>query len=207
MKQVKFTQLKNGDEESFRFLLAHDAKYANKVGERLIELLAELDDSFSAFQVTRLEHILQTTTRAWYDGADDDWVVTALLHDIGDMHAPFNHGDYAATVLAPFVREQCTWTTRVHGDFQMIYFPDNLGVNNRARDKHAGHRYFEDCEAFCERWDQPSFDPAYQSLPLSQFEPLVLKVFAREPFDPSVIRPNAREPLICKSMAGWRCKS
>ncbi|MGH1540731.1 MAG: peptidase [Arenicella sp.] len=206
MRHVKFTQLKGGDDESFRFMLKHDTQYASQVGERLIELLSQLENSFSAFQVTRLEHILQTATRAWYDGADYDWIATALLHDIGDMHAPFNHGDYAATIMEPFVREQCTWTTRVHADFQAFYFPNNVGIDNQARNKYLGHIYFEDCKEFCDRWDQLSFDPAYNSLPMSVFEPIILEVFAREPFAPDVIQLNTRKSLVCKDQATQRLK-
>lgn len=204
MEQVKFTQLKDGDEEDFRFMLQHDTDYAGRVGERLLQSLGFLKNSFSAFQITRLEHSLQSATRAWLDGADNDWVVTALLHDIGDVHAPYNHCDYAATVLAPFVREQCTWSTRFHGDFQTYYFPEGLGVNTNARDKHSKHIYFNDCAEFCERWDGPSFDPAFKSLQLEKFRPLVLEVFSRKPFDPEVIRQNAREPLIRANVAEQR---
>ena len=49
---------------------------------------------------------------------------------------------------------------------------------------------------FCERWDQSSFDPEYDSLPIEFFAPLVRPVFFRDAYDPAVIRKAEREPLI-----------
>ena len=139
----------------------------------------------------------QTATRAWNDGADTDWIVTALLHDIGDTLAPFSHSDYAAAILKPFVREQCTWVTRTHGEFQLVYYGHLLdGFDADRRERHRGHPYFDDCVQFCERWDQASFDPDYETLPLDFFAPMVQAVFARQPYDPAVLRPGAREPLV-----------
>ena len=161
-----------------------------------MKALVDLDESLSGYQVTRLGHSVQSATRAWRDGADDDWVVSALLHDIGDIYAPYNHDEYAATILRPFVREQCTWVVEKHGDFQMIYYGHHVGGNPHKRDAYKGHPYFEDCAAFCERWDQASFDPNYDSKPIEFFTDMVRSVFARTPYDPKVIRSGARMPLI-----------
>lgn len=109
MDQVKFTQMKDGDKEDYDFLTAHETEYTKGTADRLLKALVDLDESLSGYQVTRLGHSVQSATRAWRDGADDDWVVSALLHDIGDIYAPYNHDEYAATILRPFVREQCTW--------------------------------------------------------------------------------------------------
>ena len=145
--------------------------------------------------MTRREHGLQSATRAERDGADIDWIVSALLHDIGDIYAPYNHDEYAATILRPFVREQCTWVVEKHGDFQLAYYGEHVGADPEKRQAHAGHPYFDDCATFCERWDQSSFDPAYDHLPLAHFAPMVRAVFDRKPYDPAVIRPGQREPL------------
>lgn len=196
MEQVKFTEMKYGDVEDYQFLHGEELKYVAGTGERLLDALLALGDSMGGYQVTRLDHSLQSATRAWHDGADIDWVVAALLHDIGDPIAPYNHDEYAALVLKPFVREQVKWTVEVHGDFQKIYYADKVGGNPNSRDKHTGHAYYDDCVEFCERWDQASFDPGYDTLPLEFFRPMVLKVFAREPHDPAVIRPGVREPLV-----------
>jgi hypothetical protein len=101
MDKVKFTAMKDGDREDYEFLTEHEIDYASKTAERLLGAMVELDESLSGYQVTRLGHSLQSATRAWRDGADIDWVVSALLHDIGDIYAPYNHDEYAAAILRP----------------------------------------------------------------------------------------------------------
>ncbi len=120
MDHVKFTQMKDGDKEDYEFLTEHEIEYTKGTADRLLKALVDLDESLSGYQITRLGHSLQSATRAYRDGADIDWVVCALLHDIGDIYAPYNHDEYAATILRPFVREQCAWVVQTHGDFQMI---------------------------------------------------------------------------------------
>ena len=195
MDRVKFTQMKDGDKEDYEFLVAHETEYTKGTADRLLKALVDLDEGLSGYQITRLGHSLQSATRAERDGADIDWVVAALLHDIGDIYAPFNHDEYAATILRPFVREQVTWVVEKHGDFQMVYYGDLVGGNSEKRQAYAGHAYFDDCAAFCERWDQSSFDPDYDTLPIEHFADRVREVFAREPYDPKIIREGEREPL------------
>jgi len=205
MDKVRFTQMKDGTREEYEFLTAHEIDYTKGTADRLMKALVDLDKSLSGYQVTRLGHSLQSATRAWRDGAEIDWVVSALLHDIGDIYAPYNHDEYAATILKPFVREQCSWCVQTHGDFQMLYYGHHLnGFNQHKRDRHAGHAYFDDCATFCERWDQASFDPAYKDLPLEFFAPMVREVFARNAYDPEVIRAGAREPLLHPARAQSR---
>ena len=195
MDHVKFTAMKDGDKEDYDFLTAHEIEYTKGTADRLLQALVALDESLSGYQVTRLGHSLQSATRACRDGADIDWIVSALLHDVGDIFAPYNHDEYAAAILKPFVREQCTWVVEKHGDFQMIYYGEHVGADPMKRDAYKGHIYFDDCAQFCERWDQASFDPDYAVKPLEHFAPMVREVFAREPYDPDVIRTGAREPL------------
>jgi len=205
MDRVAFTQMKDGTKEEYEFLTAHEIEYTKGTADRLLTALVELDESLSGYKVTRLGHSVQSATRAWRDGADTDWVVSALLHDIGDIYAPYNHDEYAATILKPFVREQCTWVVQTHGDFQMIYYGQHLeGFDQNKRDRHQGHPYFDDNVVFCERWDQASFDPDYDDLPLEFFAPMVREVFARLAYDPAVIRPGEREPLTNAAMAAER---
>ncbi|MDD9724829.1 HD domain-containing protein [Roseovarius sp. SK2] len=205
MDKVSFTQMKDGTREDYEFLTAHEIDHTKHTAQRLLKALVELDESLSGYQITRLGHSVQSATRAWRDGADIDWVVGALLHDIGDIYAPYNHDEYAATILKPFVREQVTWCVATHGDFQMLYYGHHLdGADPNKRDRHAGHAYFDDCAEFCERWDQASFDPGYDTLPLEFFAPMVEEVFARTPYDPDVIRPGAREPLVNPERAAER---
>ena len=207
MKKVKFTQMKDGDKEDYDFLTEHETEYAKGTADRLLKAMVELDATLSGYQVTRLEHSLQSATRAWRDGADIDWVVSALLHDIGDIYAPYNHDEYAATIIRPFVREQCSWTVEKHGDFQLVYYGDHVGADPNKRDAYAKHPYFDDCATFCEQWDQSSFDPSYDMLPLSFFAPLVQEVFARPPHDASIIRVGERVPLQDSKIASERKES
>jgi len=196
MDRVSFTKMKDGTKEDYAFLTEHETEYTKGTAARLLTALVDLDKGLSGYQVTRLGHSLQSATRAWRDGADTDWVVAALLHDIGDIYAPYNHDEYAATILRPFVREQCAWCVQTHGDFQMVYYAHHVGADPEKRAQHRASPYFDDCAAFCERWDQASFDPEYDTLPLEFFAPMVEEVFARAPYDSGVIRPGAREPLV-----------
>ena len=204
MDEVKFTAMKDGDKEDYDFLTEHEVAYAKGTADRLLGALTALDESLSGYQVTRLEHSVQSATRAWRDGADIDWVVSALLHDIGDIFAPYNHDEYAATILRPFVREQCAWVAQTHGDFQMLYYGHHLdGFDQHKRERHRGHPYFDDNAEFCERWDQASFDPDYDTLPLEFFAPMVEEVFARTPYAEDVVRAGERQSWIAAASSGW----
>ena len=196
MERVQFTQMKDGSRADYDLLTRHEVAYAKGTADRLLEALQQLEDGLSGYQISRLDHALQTASRALHDGADIDWVVSALLHDLGDVYAPYNHADYAAAILRPFVREQCSWCVQAHGDFQLIYYGHHVGANPNKRDHYKDHPYYDDCVLFCERWDQASFDPDYPALPLEHFAPMVQQVFARSAYDPEVLRPGVRLPLV-----------
>ena len=198
MEKVKFSQMKDGDKDDYDFLNHHETEYAKGTASRLLKALVELDEGLSGYKITRLGHSLQSATRAFEDGADIDWIVSALLHDIGDIYAPYNHDEYAATIIRPFVREQCSWVVEKHGDFQLTYYGHYIGANPNKREAYNGHPYFEDCAVFCERWDQSSFDPDFKNRPVEFFKPMVEKVFSRKPYASDVIRAGEREPLYAK---------
>lgn len=204
METVKFTRMKDGDREDYAFLTEHEIEYAAGTADRLLAAMVDLDKSLSGYKVTRLGHSLQSATRAWNAGADLDWVVSALLHDIGDIYAPYNHDEYAAAIVRPFVREQCAWVVEKHGDFQLIYYAEHVGANPDKREAYRDCIYFDDCAQFCEQWDQSSFDPDYSTRPLEFFAPMVREVFARKIYDPAVVRPGAREPLSDERIAAER---
>jgi len=195
MDRVKFTAMKDGDKEDYDFLTEHEVEFTKGTASRLLEAMVRLDEGLSGYQITRLGHSLQSATRAERDGADTDWIVAALLHDIGDIYAPHNHDEYAASILRPFVREQVTWVVEKHGDFQLVYYGAHVGADPHKRETYRNHPYFDDCATFCERWDQSSFDPDYDTLPLSHFADRVQEVFVRKPYDPDIIRPDVRVPL------------
>lgn len=128
MDHVKFTAMKDGDKEDYDFLTEHEVAFTQGTADRLLAALVDLDKGLSGYQVSRLGHSLQAATRAERDGADTDWIVAALLHDIGDIYAPYNHDEYAAAILRPFVREQVAWVVEKHGDFQLA-----ITANTSAR--------------------------------------------------------------------------
>ena len=182
IKKVKFTEMKNGDKEDYQLLLKFEEKYIEGTTERIIRVLKSLDSSLGGYQVSRLEHSLQTATRAKRDGADEEMIVAALLHDIGDEIAPLNHSELAASVLKPFVSKKTKWIIEKHGLFQTYYYNHHYDKDRNLRDKYIGHKFFEDTVNFCHKWDQASFDPNFDTIPLKDFIPIVGRIFSRTPF-------------------------
>jgi len=182
MEKVKFNQMKDGTKEEYLFLDKHEQKYINNTADRLLKFMGKLKDALEGYQITRLEHSLQTATRALNEKASEEMVVACLLHDIGDELAPLNHAECAAAILKPYVSEKTHWIIEKHGIFQMYYYAHHLGGNKNEREKFKGHKYYIDTIKFCENWDQKSFDPNFKSLTLKDFEPFVRKVFSRKPY-------------------------
>ena len=182
MKTAKFVQMKDGTKEDYLLLEKHEKKYIEGTADRLIKFMSGLTNTLEGYQITRLEHSLQSATRALNDKANDEMVVATLLHDIGDELAPLNHSEYAAAVLKPYVSEKTHWIIEKHAELQMYYYVHHLGGNRNQRDKYKGHKYYKDTLDFCENWDQTSFDPNFKSLPLKEFEPMVKKIFSRKPY-------------------------
>jgi len=182
MERVSFREMKKGTKEDYLLLDRHEKKFVASTADRILNFMSTLKNTLEGYQVSRLEHSLQTATRALHDKADDEMIVAALLHDIGDELAPLNHAEYAATVLKPYVSEKTHWIVEKHGIFQMYYYAHHLGGNKNERDKYKDHKYFKDTLDFCEKWDQNSFDPNYKSLTLKDFQPYLRKIFSRIPY-------------------------
>tara|TARA_B100000287_G_scaffold169212_1_gene159664 strand:- start:42 stop:596 length:555 start_codon:yes stop_codon:yes gene_type:complete len=182
MKTVNFIEMKHGTKEDYLLLDKHEKKYIEGTADRLLKFMSGLTSTLEGYKISRLEHSLQTATRALKDKASDEMIVAALLHDIGDELAPLNHSEYAAAVLKPYVSEKCHWIVEKHGEFQMYYYAHHLGGNKNQRDKYKGHKYYQETINFCENWDQKSFDPNFKSLLLKDFEPMVKKIFSRKPY-------------------------
>ena len=182
IEKVSFRRMDEGTREEYERVMAHeDLNIAAQV-DRVIGWLKEMDNE-TVYQVTRLEHALQSATRAEADGEDEEMIVCALLHDIGDILAPANHSQAAAALLRPYVSEKNAWIIEHHGLFQGYYYFHHLDKNRNERDRYKDHPWFDDCVRFCERWDQTSFDPDYESKPLEYFEPMVRRLFAKAPAD------------------------
>lgn len=183
-EMVSFRRMQDGTREDYLLLDRSERNYAVGLPDRVLGALRRLDHSLEGYPVSRLGHSLQAATRALSDGADDELVLAALIHDIGDELAPYNHAELAAAIVRPYVRAEVSWIVEQHGLFQNYYYVHHLGGNRNARDRFKGHPWYAACAAFCERWDQASFDPDYPSSPLEAFEPLVRSIFTRPAHDP-----------------------
>lgn len=176
---VNFTRMADGTAEEYALLERLEEDYIRALPGRLIAALEQLDDSFSGYQVSRLQHSLQSATRAEEAGESEEMIVAALLHDIGDTLAPLSHSELAAAVLRPFVSERTHWIIAHHGLFQMVYYAHHYGRDRHARDRHLGHPWYQACVDFCENYDQNCFDPAYPTKPLEHFIPMLQRIFAK----------------------------
>ena len=184
---VGFTSMAEGTANDYALLDRYERVHAAGLPDRILSTLHGLSDSLGGYRITRLEHSLQAATRARLDGANVEWIVAALVHDIGDELAPFNHSELAAAVIQPYVAEEVHWVILHHGVFQSYYFAHHLGGDRDARDRYRGHRWAGLCEEFCARWDQNSFDPDFPIHPLDSFTDEVHEVFGRVAWDPSVV--------------------
>jgi predicted HD phosphohydrolase len=187
---VSFRRMEDGTREDYLLLDKSEREYAVALPDHVLGALRKLDHSLEGYPVSRLGHSLQAATRAHADGADDELLVGALIHDIGDELAPYNHAEIAAGILRPYVRPEVTWIVEQHGLVQSYYYAHHLGGNRNARDRLKGHPWYAACEAFCSRWDQSSFDPDYPTKPLEFFEPWVRKIFSRPAHDPRYASPT-----------------
>jgi predicted HD phosphohydrolase len=182
---VGFTEMEHGTREDYQLLEVYEREYAGGLPGRIMASLKQLSGSLGGYAVTRLEHSLQAATRARKDGADDELVVAALIHDVGDELAPFNHSEIAAGIIRPYVRPQVAWIVEQHGLFQSYYYAHHAGGDRFGRERLREHRWYQACRDFCADWDQNSFDSKYPWEPLESFEPLVNKIFMRKAWDPA----------------------
>jgi predicted HD phosphohydrolase len=170
--------MKDGTKEDWAIIGRHFGPLAAGLPDRALAHLRLLVGDHGGFAVDRLTHSLQTATLALEDGRDEDYVVCALLHDIGDVLAPINHPEIGAAMVRPYVSEKLHWIMAHHGIFQGYYFWHHIGMDRDAREQFRGHEFFDDCAEFCELYDQAAFDPQRETLPLEAFEPLLRRVLA-----------------------------
>lgn len=175
---MTFTRMDHSSKTDWVHIARQSVEAWSLVPDRILGLLRSLADITTGFAVDQLEHVLQTATRAQRAGGDDDVVVAALCHDIGKAVSEPNHPAVAAALLAPYVREEVAWMIQVHQDFQGRHYYAHLGKDPNTRDQHRGHPAYALAERFADEWDQTSFDPDYDTLPLGHFEPLVDRIFA-----------------------------
>ncbi len=177
LETVSFTKMSDGTAEDYALLSALEEEDIDAFPDRVLEWLRAMDVP-SGYQVTRLEHSLQAATRAMRAGEDEETVVCALLHDIGDVLAPANHSEVAAAVLRPYVSERNYWIIKHHGVFQEFYYAHDHDKDRNSRERYRESPYFQATADFCEKYDQVSFDSEYESEPLEFFEPMVRRVLS-----------------------------
>ncbi|WP_120995354.1 phosphohydrolase [Stutzerimonas urumqiensis] len=177
--RATFKHMQDGTADDWAIIAADFGAYARGLPERVIAHLKLLDGDFGGFPVDRLTHSLQTATRAHRDGRDEEYVVCALLHDIGDTLGTYNHPDIAAAILKPFVSAENHWMVEKHGLFQGYYFFHHLGMDRHLREQFNGHPLYQHTAEFCAKYDAAAFDPDYDTLPLDYFVPMVRRVLAR----------------------------
>ncbi|MEX0645122.1 MAG: HD domain-containing protein [Parvularculaceae bacterium] len=175
--RATFRAMTEGTQDDWSIIASQFIPFAAVGGKRVLDHLRLLEGDCGGFPVDRLTHCLQTATRAHRAGRDEEYVVCALIHDIGDTLGAFNHPDIAAAILKPFVSEANCWMVEKHGIFQGYYFFHYLGMNRDMREAFRGHPHFQHTAEFCEKYDQNAFDPAYDTMPLEAFEPMVMKLF------------------------------
>jgi predicted HD phosphohydrolase len=177
--RAKYHAMIDSTAEDWQIIVKHAAPFQKDLPNRIVAHLNLLKGDCGGYAVDRLEHSLQTATRAHQAGQDEEYVVCALVHDIGDTLGPANHADIAAAIVKPYVSEKNHWIVEKHAMFQGYYFFHHLGLDRNVRDQFRGHPYFEPCAQFCHLYDQNSFDPAFTSMPLDAFVPMIHRVFAR----------------------------
>lgn len=176
--QAQFKSMMEGTQEDWAIIAGHSKAFNKGLADRVLAHLRLLDGDYGGFPIDRLTHSLQSATLAHRDGMDEEYVVCALLHDIGDTLGSYNHPDIAAAILKPFVSEANHWMVANHGIFQGYYFFHHLGLDRDMRESYRNHPHFEHTARFCHRHDQNAFDPAYEAMPLEAFEPMVQRLFA-----------------------------
>jgi predicted HD phosphohydrolase len=179
MDRATFKAMTEGTQADWGKIATAATDFNRGLADRVLSHLKMLKGDCGGFSVDRLEHSLQSATLAFRDRMDEEYVVCALLHDMGDILASTNHAELAATVLKPFVSEQNWWLLQHHGIFQGYYFFHYLGLDRNMREQYRGHPNFERTALFCERHDQNAFDPGYDTMPLEAFVPMVQRVMAR----------------------------
>ena len=178
-ERATFTAMTEGTAADWAAIAAAGQAHRGEHVDRILSHLKLLDNDYGGFNIDRLEHSLQTATRAHRDGRDEEYVVCALLHDIGDILLPASHAELGAAILKPYISEQNHWMLEKHGIFQGYYFFHHLGLDRDMRDEWRGHPWFEYTAQFCHLYDQNSFDPAYESMPLEAFVPMMRRVMER----------------------------
>lgn len=174
-----FKNLLESTADDWHIMIEGMRPLAQSLPDRILEHLQMLSEGCDAWPINRLDHSLQSATRAHRDGRDEEYVVMTLLHDIGDTLGIYNHADIAAAVLKPFLSEENHWIVQQHNIFEGYFYFHHLGLDREMREQFRGHPCFVATAEFAEKYDMAAFDRDYDSAPLSFFEPMVRRVMAQ----------------------------
>jgi len=174
-----WTSMENASKEDFEAVMDYEDAFNAGLVDRLLAQLKSLDEDWTPYPINRYQHCLQSATRAYNDGANEELIVAALIHDVGDILSPYNHGELAAAILKPYVSEKTRWIVEHHCLFQGFYYNHHLGGDRLAREKYKDSPYYDACVYFCHNYDQNAFDPDYESKPLEFFEPMLRNLFSK----------------------------
>jgi len=163
-------------------LTQRDAFFRVQQARQVLRMLADSEhDATFGYRINNYRHCLQSATLALRDGLSEEDIVVSLLHDVGFITCPDSHGEFAAALLGCYVSERNHWMLQRHALFQDVHSTEHPVVDHQARERWRGHPHFEWAATFVERYDQAAIDPHYECAPLSEFEPMVMRVFARPP--------------------------
>ena len=177
-QRAGFKSMKESTKADWDIIVARYQPFAKELPDRILAHLRLLGGDSGGFAVDRLQHSLLTATLAHKAGEDEEYVVCALLHDIGDTLGSWNHPEVSASIVKPFVSEANHWMVEKHGIFQGYFFFQHVGMDPNMREQFRGHPHFERTARFCEIYDNPAFDPGMECAPLEYFEPMLRKVFS-----------------------------
>ena len=177
--RAQFLRMQDSTQADWQLIGGEFMQFTTGLPDRVIKHLQILEGDYGGFPVDRYTHSLQTATRALRDGRDEEYVVCALLHDIGDTLGSFNHPDIAAAILKPFVSDENHWMVQHHGIFQGHYFFHHIGLDRNLRDNFKAHPSYERTAEFCELYDNPAFDPKAETLPIEEFTPMLRRLMAQ----------------------------
>ena len=175
---MSFTRMDQGKIEDWMAIGQEVTRRQSSMPSIIKSMLIQLEDQVDGFAVNQLHHGLQTATRALREGASEEMIVAALCHDIGKAISVENHPAIAAEILKPYVSRETYEIIRTHQDFQGRHYYALMGKDPDARRQYAAEPWYEMACLFTDVWDQASFDPEYDTLPLSHFEPLIDRLFA-----------------------------
>ena len=149
--------------------------------ETVMNMLRANRTIYLGFPISRLDHSLQTATRALRAGASDEIVLAALIHDAAEVLSGLNHAEVAAALVRPYMSADSYAIVRTHMEFQLKHYGSKVGIATNLRDRYADKPWYPDAVVFSDGWDEISFDGSYDTLPLAAFEPLVRSFFSRIP--------------------------